>query len=312
MLEIVSDSAETTIVSAASLNVAQIQQEWTVLATLGTLVVTIMVCMLIGHHFDVKSHVNVTNVNVSVGSWVKNEKRTSKAKKRFNSLIGQQAGEELAILEESLPRVLDNRTLGEKLSTEVKQHHRWLGVIFNYSETFPRSLRVLSLATNIIVMLFVQSVTYNLTNPDDGSCRCYHTESTCTKPTSSFGTGERKCSWMASTGVDGSCSFVEPTNSFSVVLFVAIFSAIVSAPIAIAQNILIQRYLAAPISHGSTNEAQRVVKSIFKEAKVIDDEAHRNYDKLTQELKAYRQSLTTQQLHEFDRKIVVVSLLFFF
>jgi hypothetical protein len=51
-----------------------------------------------------------------------------------------------------------------------KSVHRWLGIVFYYSPEFPRAMRVLSLFSSIVIMLFVQSVTYNIADPDDGSC----------------------------------------------------------------------------------------------------------------------------------------------
>jgi hypothetical protein len=38
---------------------------------------------------------------------------------------------------------------------------------------------VLSISTNMIVMLFVQSITYNLIDPDDGACEALMTEEVC-------------------------------------------------------------------------------------------------------------------------------------
>jgi hypothetical protein len=50
--------------------------------------------------------------------------------------------EELTLLEESLPRVLGHQPFAERFTSEVKRHHRWLGVAFFYSDSFlHRSIR---------------------------------------------------------------------------------------------------------------------------------------------------------------------------
>jgi len=224
------------------------------------------------------------------------------------------------MLEESLPRVLGTKTFAEKFTAEVKHHHRWLGVIFHFSDNFPRALRVLSLSVNIIVMLFVQLVTYNLTNPDDGSCRGFSTKSTCLRPVSPFGTGQSKCAWSRNSGsataldaeASGSCSFIEPSNDFTVVLFVAIFSAIISTPIAVTQNWIIRKYLANPtkVNEGaqdsSTKERGRSLLTFFstslfpKKSKILDDNVTPEIRALSTQLKLYRETLTVIQRSEFD------------
>ena len=113
-------------------------------------------------------------------------------------------------------------------------------------------LRVASLATNMVVMLFVQSLTYNLTNPDDGSCNGLDTYSACTQPESSLNPGHPKCQW--SSNVDGgsgeagtgSCSFIDVESSLRTVLFIAVLSAVVSTPVALALDWLMGHVLAAP------------------------------------------------------------------
>jgi hypothetical protein len=137
------------------------------------------------------------------------------------------------------------------------QHHRWLAVMTRFSDTFPRSLRVLSLVTNIIVMLFLQALVYTLSNPDDGTCGKLTSQAACLRPRADFsGGGVGKCSWKPQ-GEHGSgeCSFAEPSDTIMVVLFVALFSAVVSAPIAAVLHMIIQKTLAAPISPDSLSSS---------------------------------------------------------
>jgi len=170
----------------------------------------------------------------------------------------RQVRSDLAILEESLPRSVRSGSTVEKCAVELKQHHRWMCIVFYYSESFSRMARVLSLASNVLIMLFIQSLTYNLTNPDDGSCKTYNTENKCLRDESAFATGESKCAWESRSGDvhhSGQCSFVEPDSSMEVVLFVAVFSALVTTPLALLTDWIIRHYLAAPVGSASQSVA---------------------------------------------------------
>ena len=117
-----------------------------------------------------------------------------------------------ALAEEAVPEILSSKSMAIKFHDELKRHHRWFGVIFHYSTKLPRILRVISLASNVIIMLFMQSVTYNFTKEDDGTCQTYTTETTCLAPSSTYLPGQHKCYWTAastnsSASSDGICAF---------------------------------------------------------------------------------------------------------
>ena len=114
-------------------------------------------------------------------------------------------------------------------------------------------------------MLFIQSITYNLTNGDDGSCERLQTEVACLEPRSAYATGSAKCYWSIDVSADeggGSCHFVQPDNDLAVVIFVAIFSAVVSTPIALTADWIIVNILSAPTSKFLLNK--RVLPMVLK------------------------------------------------
>ena len=182
----------------------------------------------------------------------------------MQAMLGAKSKSDIAVIEESIPRILGSQSLSSKFADELKHHHRWFAIIFYYSASFPRALRVISLVTNIVIMLFIQSITYNLTNPDDGSCNALTTETACLKPQSPYSTGDPKCFWQpdqtvepqywnaANDSAKGTCSFVTPDSSIKIVLFVALFSALVSTPIALSIDWVIQNVLAAPVETTTT------------------------------------------------------------
>ena len=246
----------------------------------------------------------------------------------------------MEMAEEALPNVLiSSRSLTRRIMEEMKRHHRWLGVIYYFSKKFPRVLRLVSLATNIIVMLFIQSLTYDLTKGDDGSCESFKTEESCLAPKSQYSTSMSRCYWTDSsdsaTSGMGYCRFIQPDSSFEVVIFVAIFSALLSSPIAVLADYLIEHVLSLPtrtntdinkkhnhhisavVPQGSDVHGSKVrrLATIFpsadrdtksKNLSLIGYEmlAKRDLSKLHEELKAYRLNrVLDEQRAEFDCKL---------
>jgi hypothetical protein len=98
----------------------------------------------------------------------------------------------MAILDDSLPSVFKSDSLWKE---KIKVYHRWIGIVFYYSPEFPRVMRVLSLFSSIVIMLFVQSVTYNIADPDDGSCEACDSVSCCFSLKSTLNLNEDRCYW---------------------------------------------------------------------------------------------------------------------
>jgi hypothetical protein len=282
-----------TFESAAGLSVSKITRSWEVLATIGTLCVIILSAVLLGHVLDRREAARETTAQSAIGKknaasltafqprWtfkrsstgdqlakiqpvIVGDVRTATSKRNaraeLKAMLASKSKSDIALIEESIPRILSSQqSIGEKVSVEMKRHHRWFGIYFFYSSCFPRALRVISLATNIIIMLFIQSITYNLTNPDDGSCKLYDAESTCLKETSAYMTGEPKCAWTwndATKSTGGKCTFIEPDSSIKIVLFVAVFSAVLSTPIALSIDWVVQHILAAPLDTSLQQEGK--------------------------------------------------------
>jgi hypothetical protein len=260
MLQATTDSFLSTIKTADDLNASTVTKGWRALATLGALAIGIAFSLAWSHNADFQKKkvipVSAEDAKDTVGKASIVSKRAAKAGKDSQTVskrkgkLGNRSKKvllnaELAIVEESLPRALSSRTFTDRFLEEVKQHHRWFAIVFYYSEAFPRVLRVTSLATNAIVMLFIQSITYNLTNPDDGTCEALRTEVACLQPQSPFATGESKCAWVATSATEHACVYVEPDQSVRIILFVAIFCAVVTTPIALAADWIILNVLSA-------------------------------------------------------------------
>lgn len=257
MLRQVTDTFQATVLSAADLNASTIEKSWMSLVTVGSLVVAFIVALIISHYTDAKTKNKIAfdekvSNNVSL---MKAHKRTTgykyeKGGAPTSQYLEQRRDQSVAMLaDEALPEILRSQSLWNRIWNEMKRYHRWVGVIYYYSPKFPRALRVVSLATNITIMLFIQSLTYELTNGDDGTCETFKNQDDCLSPTSSYGTGQSKCYWTPAVGSSttvGDCQFVQPDNSIEIVIFVAIFSALVSTPIALLADWILHQILSAP------------------------------------------------------------------
>jgi hypothetical protein len=198
---------------------------------------------------DGKANLSLSTISKMSQLQNKRKQKAAAEKKRQEEEEEQMKDPVTTAVEASLPAVHHSTSIFTKIRTELKTHHKWFSIFYFYSEAFPRALRVLAIISNITTMLFLQSITYDLANPDDGSCETYRTDTACTAPVSPFATGESKCAWSppsATTTTGDHCMFIEPNNSVKIVLFVAVFSALISTPIAVMTSSLIKTYLAAP------------------------------------------------------------------
>jgi len=153
---------------------------------------------------------------------------------------------EEVFIEKSLPRSLQIQDMSTKFIAEIRSSHKWFGIMYHYSPHFPRRLRVLSLTTLVVTMLFMQAMLYPIAHPDDGSCADYRTGNECTAPSSSFGGGS-ECYWVLSAEhPSGACFFNAPGNSMEAVVFTALIALLLAVPLNVFTDYLIMSVLAAP------------------------------------------------------------------
>ncbi len=272
MLFAVADTFTKTVLSAQDLNASSVKKGWQVLVTISVLIASILVSMALSHVADAKVKRKVSleaekkdtraPPMTRMQSWieVKKKNKVSALPTRNKTNHNKAKNGVMQLADEALPNVLlASKSLTTRVIDELKRHHRWLGVVYYFSKRFPRLFRVVSLATNIITMLFIQSITYNLTNGDDGSCERLGTETDCLAPRSAYATGSSKCYWTydsSASSADGSCHFVQPDQDLTVIVFVAIFSAVVSTPIALSADWIILNILSAPTIKFSVKKSQ--------------------------------------------------------
>jgi hypothetical protein len=196
------------------------------------------------------------------------------------------------------------------------------------SPRFSRPLRVLSLTLNIFIMLFLEALTYDIADPDDGSCETYDNSAQCLDEKSSLSNDASKCYWQST---DDTCHFRDIKGEFYRVVIVAVIAAIIGTPFAFAIEAIITNVLAAEtVSRGSVKLRKfqkraaldprliRVNKTVNDDGQIevmrktmlmlqraeetlgcsIDEE----FNTMGGEVVAYRLTLTGDNRKEFDSK----------
>ncbi len=129
----------------------------------------------------------------------------------------------------------------------------------------------------------------------------------------------------------GTCTFIEPSDNIKVILFVAIFSAILTTPIAIFTHWLIKNVLAAPEITLETDESSKRASDSFKDkpqpllkthstmrrlgikkdSKLAANNVLREMDNMCKEIRKHREKLTDpDDLKEFDCKFPTLLILY--
>ena len=309
VLQSLVDNTQITITSAASLDGDTVSKQYTVLVTIGTLVMVILAAFYAAQKADAEDSSRkdfksvgpktATNHFRRMGSGGGQLSSSGPRSKKVASLDEGQL--DLVMWEDSLPKVFSSRPFSERLYSEIKHHHRWLGIIFYYSETFSRSLRVLAISTKIILMLFVQALTYDFTSPDDGSCGSMKNRIDCLQQKSPFATGQSKCVWQDSSSSSSSCSFVQPSDNFKIILYVAIFSTLISTPIEYVLNSIILLVLAADVDDHNSIIDPTIPEMNNNDVLSIDSpKVLEQMANLTHAIQVHRQRLSPELCSDFD------------
>jgi hypothetical protein len=322
MFRSVSSDFVSTWTSAESLSVDDITKGWQVLVTVSTTFCIAVAAAFLGMYMDTKSMRKIAAVSSDVSA-LKGKSRESAGTVATLARGRSEIISPRHMIEASLPDIFKEDPFLTKFIREVKVYHKWFGVIFHYSENFPRPARVLSLVMSALMMLFANALTYNIANPNDGTCETYITENECVAEQSDITTGS-KCIW------DGSfCHYNEASSSLNQVVFVAVISAIVSTPLAVFIEYIVMNNIAAkaetdkerenrnkreklanrlttavlPIHSTQSNIDKDVVVMAGREIFINEMLGHSiavDMQKLSSEIQAFRLKLTTEDLQIFD------------
>jgi hypothetical protein len=160
-----------TIFSASKLNEDTLAKSWEAIVTVTLFIGGIIVLMLFSVLADRKANKKVFMEEMFLETakvhsvYQQKLQSQQQGRSRFERTTEKDELNLFSLAENSLPQLLSSTSTANswkgKIWTEEKKFHRWLGIIYYFSAIFPRILRVVSLASNIIIMLFIQSLTYN-------------------------------------------------------------------------------------------------------------------------------------------------------
>jgi hypothetical protein len=142
---------------------------------------------------------------------------------------------------------------------------------------------------------------------------------------SPYASGESKCEWISSTS---KCQFIQPDAQIKVVLFVAVFCAVVSTPIALLVDWILLNIIASPTQVAIDSNTSEVFdedesnalftlkestnRTVLDVVGLNENENNaiqrgtltnlKSFHLLCGELKKYHQDLLESERAEFDRK----------
>jgi hypothetical protein len=108
-----------------------------------------------------------------------------------------------------LQTILQPLPLLSRYCSELQVYHRWAGAYFHHSAVYSRLMRALPLTTNVIVILFIEAVTYDIADSNDGSCELLNGRDTGLVEMSSLQSSASNYYWDVSAQ---SCHFKEVKN----------------------------------------------------------------------------------------------------
>jgi hypothetical protein len=279
MLEFVVEDFVSTWRSVDNLSGRKLAESKQVLVTLGIL----MLFMVAGMHYSECADTN-------------DELQQSKVDKRINERKLKESGDKsieveskenivecgVVDLDAIFPKMLTEEHFIFLFIDELKKSHRWASIYFNYDKKFPRALRFLSLSSVVICTLFFNSLLYNLTNPDDGSCKGYMSETNCLSEASQYSSQDTKCHWQENNDgrEGGRCQFREPSSSAIAMIFVAVVSAVLSIPFVVIFEFIIMEVLSRPTTHPNSSTHPTSTSDNPDSTAVIDADIMKNREAL--------------------------------
>ena len=265
MLEFVVEDFVSTWRSADDLSVELLKDSKQVLITLGLLISFFVVGM---HYTSGADKLHESKIDDEKKKVKQQEGLSSSQSEGCTSTVESAQTEAVIDLDCLFPSISTEEPLIFLFLDEVKKSHRWASIYFNYDKLFPRALRFLSLFSVVVCTLFFNSLLYNLTNVDDGSCKAFSDEESCLEEPSEFSSWDTKCYWDDGVGGDksGKCGFKEPSSSALAVIYVAMLSAIFSIPFVIVFEYVIMEILSRPtaVAPSTVEPHSNVARETFR------------------------------------------------
>jgi len=264
MLSTVTANFGSTFETVDEISAANVLRSIAVVVTIGLLGLFAVIGVFMGFRMDSADHLTL-HPGAAKGKQNRVAAKTENRKKTIVDQIRRQKRNltlEEEFIENSLPDAMKSQALSERLAREMKDSHKWIGVIFHYSPHFPRPLRVLMLVTSVFTMLFMQALIYPIAHPDDGTCYGYKPEDECLSASSGLG-GGNKCRYsIEEDSGRGYCEFNPPGDHLQTVIFMAIIAAVLATPLHLIADGIVLKVLIAPVVSNKVGDSAAPVDTV--------------------------------------------------
>ena len=128
------------------------------------------------------------------------------------------------LLDEALPAVFGSASVLEKFVGGFIDHHEWVNVVLQYSESFSRSYRALLMASKVNLVIFAAYFVIRLTFSDSyDDCKPLVTQGSCVQAATIYDPYSAKCYWDP---YSSTCLVNIPTKSSVSILVICLLAVI--------------------------------------------------------------------------------------
>lgn len=231
------------------------------------------------------------------GQSEKQKKSEGNKKKQVSSMSADEIGE---VLEGALPRVFRSESHLALFLNSLVERHRWLNVVFVKSSSRPRPYRVIALINYVILVLFGNAITYQLTMSNASDCDYQTTEADCISVISPYSSSDSLCEWN---NEQYQCIYKPVITKLSHIFMMTIVSAMFTLPLTIFHDFLINNVLCSKLvseSQASVLNSLRKSMTGDTEIKLYKLRASQHFDDLARKLSLFRTRLNGDSKAAFD------------
>jgi len=156
---------------------------------------------------------------------------------------------------QTLPTYALQPTLLQSLFHEVKERHDWVSIVYVYSSSYPRELRLVYLVCCTVWLMVANAVAFIIAYPEM-HCEQYETEYECGLKPSPIDQRSPACVWdpIARPPV---CIFNEPDDSDpTVAIMIALIVGVIMVPFDMALEWIFESLIYPPVGDGEEDEEE--------------------------------------------------------
>jgi hypothetical protein len=243
--------------------------------------------------------ISAISLLLAMRSEVSVEELKSKETGTKKQLMLMSADEMDEFLESALPRVFRAESHVALFLSSMVERHRWLNAMFVKSTSRPRHYRVMALINYVVLVLFGNAITFQLTMPDSNQCDSRFSEADCSSVQSPYSKSPL-CEWDM---VESECVYIHVINRLSDVVMLTIISAMFTLPLTLLHDFLINNVLCSnSLSESKGSMLASIRKTIYgdRNSEFLKFTAGQRLAELSSNLLQFRSQLGIKAKSAFD------------